>query len=277
VKRDLLQSLTWAAICLLIVFIVARAARHDAVYRYRRGLHLSGERQPTKKELRQLINGIKSLTGFLAIEIDANGDFMIADRSQFSGGSARARELFTAAIDGEESFTIESCGHSPLIAFAQLDSPLRYTDGRGRSYEDWRIRIDFADFRELRGDEAAIASFGPGMAFMHELTHAVLQYPDPVDANDQLGDCERYLNRIRADLKLPVREHYYPKNRLAVVLGSLAEISQGTITFAQDDENPKKQKEFPVTFDLNRVFDLSKARPRGVVLHSELLARRANQ
>jgi hypothetical protein len=50
---------------------------HDAVYRYRRGLHLSGERQPTKKELRQLINGIKSLTGFLAIEIDANGDFMI--------------------------------------------------------------------------------------------------------------------------------------------------------------------------------------------------------
>jgi len=91
VKRNLLKSLTLAAICLLTVFSVARAAENDAVYRYRKGLHLSGERQPTKKELRLLINGIKSLTGFLAIEIAANGDFMIADRSQFSGGSARAR------------------------------------------------------------------------------------------------------------------------------------------------------------------------------------------
>jgi hypothetical protein len=277
VKRDLLKSLTLAAICLLTVFSGARAARNDSVYRYRRGLHLSGEHQPTKKELHLLINGIKSLTGFSTIEIDVHGDFMIADRSQFSGGSARARELFIAAVNGEESFTIESCGHSPLIAFAQLDSPLRYTDGTGRSYEDWRIRIDFADFRELRGDEAAIASFGPGMAFMHELTHAILRYPDPVDANDQLGDCERYLNRIRAELKLPAREHYYPKNRFAVVFGSLSEISQGTITFVQDDESQEKQKEFPVTFDLNKVFDLSKARPRGVVLHSELLARRSNQ
>jgi hypothetical protein len=275
VKRDLLKSLTLGAICLLTVFSVARAVHNDSVYRYRKGLHLSGERQPTKKELGLLINGIKSLTGFLAIEIDAKGDFMIADRSQFSGGSARARELLTAAIDGEESFTIESCGHSALIAFAQLDSALRYTDGTGRSYEDWRIRIDFADFRELHGEEAAIASFGPGMAFMHELTHAILRYPDPVDANDQLGDCERYLNRIRAELKLPLREHYYPKNRLAVAFGSLSEISQGTITFVQDAESSKKHKEFPITFDLNKVFDLSKARPRGVVLHSELLARRS--
>jgi hypothetical protein len=275
VKRDLLKSLTLAAICLLTVFSVARAARNDSVYRYRKGLHLSRERQPTKKELRLLINGIKSLTGFLAIEIDDNGDFIIADRSQISGGSARARALFTTAIDGEESFTIESCGHSPLIAFAQLDSPLRYSDGTGRSYEDWRIRIDFADFRELRGDEAAIASFGPAMAFMHELTHAILRYRDPVDANDQLGDCERYLNRIRAELKLPLRGHYYPKNRLANAFGSLSEISQGTITFVQDGESKKTQ--FPVTFDLNKVFDVSKARPRGVVLHSELLARRSTQ
>jgi hypothetical protein len=277
VKRDLLKSLTLAAICLLTVFSVARAAQNDSVYRYRKGFHLSPERPPTKKELSWLINGIKSLTGFSAIKIDSNGDLTIADPSQFSGGSARARDLFTAALDGDESFTIESREHSAQIAFAQLDSVLRYSDGTGRSFEDWRIRIDFADFRELRGDEAAIASFGPGMAFMHELTHAILRYPDPVDANDQLGDCERYLNRIRSELKLPLREHYYPKNRLAVALGSLSEISQGTITFVQDYESPKKQKEFPVTFDLNKVFDLSKARPRGVVWHSELLARRSTQ
>lgn len=276
-KRDLLKSLTLAAICLLTGFSVARAARNDSVYRYRKGFHLSRERPLSKKELSRLFNGIKSLTGFSAIKIDSNGDLTIADRSQFCGGSAIARGLFTAALDGDESFTIESHEHSAQIAFAQLDSVVRYSDGTGRSYEDWRIRIDFADFRELRGDEAAIASFDPGMAFMHELTHAILRYPDPVDANDQLGDCERYLNRIRAELKMPVREHYYPKNRLAVVFGSLAEISQGTIIFVQDDESQKKQKEFPVTFDLNKVFDLSKARPRGVVLHSELLARRSTQ
>jgi len=277
VKRDLLKSLTLAAICLLTIFSVARAAQNDSVYRYRKGIHLSRERPLSKKELGRLINGIKSLTGFSAVKIDSNGDLTITDRSQFSGGSAIARDLFTAAIDGDESFTIESREHSAQIAFAQLDSVLRYSDGTGRSHEDWRIRIDFADFRELRGDEAAIASFDPGMAFMHELTHAVLRYRDPVDANDQLGDCERYLNRIRVELGLPVREHYYPKNRLAVVFGSLAEISQGTITFVQDDENPKKQKSFFVSFDLNKVFDLSKARPRDVVLHSELLARRSNQ
>jgi hypothetical protein len=276
VKRELVKLAALAAIFFLIVFGGPRATIADSIYRYHKGLHLSRERPLTNKELGLLVNGLRTLTGFLTIEITSNRDLTVADRAQISGGSALARDLFTAALDGDESFTIENWAHSSRIAFAQLDSVLRYSNG-GRSYEDWRIRIDFADFRELRGDKAALASFDPGMAFMHELTHAILRYPDPLDLNDQLGDCERYVNRIRAELRLPLREHYYPKNRVAISPGSLTGTPQGTIAFAINDEPARKQKSFSVTFALDQVVDFSKAKPRHVVQSAQLPSWRARR
>ena len=266
------RSAALTLICMLPVLGAARASAADAVYRYRKGVHLSREHPLTSKELDLLLNGLRALTGFSSLEVDAKGDLTIIARSQFAGGSGIARNLFAAALYGEESFTIESADHSSRIAFAELDSPLRYSDDSKRSYEDWRIRIDFADFKELHGDEAALASFDPAMAYLHELAHALLGHTDPVNPADELGDCERYLNRIRAELGLPERQHYYPKQRFTIGPG-LSQLCQGTLTFMTKDQNTGKQKQLLVSFDLNKVFDLSKARSKTAV-QSDLLARR---
>src|SRR6185369_11998591 len=212
------------------------------------------------------------LMGF-EIAFDKQGELTVNSQSELTGGSKTARDLLTMALASGHSVTIESANHAAGIAFAQLDSELRCTDGSGRYFEDWRIRIDFADFTELRGDQAAIASFGPGMGFMHELTHAILRYTDPVTANDQLGDCERYLNRIRAELNLPQRVTYYPATRLTSVPESLSQVNQGTLTFGNTDEISQTQKTLLVTFNLERVFDLRKARRREVA-QAELLVLR---
>ena len=259
-------------ICMLSACGAARASAADSVYRYRKGLHLSREHSLTSKELDLLLKGLHSLTGFSGIEIDTRGDVTIISRAQFAGGSETARNLFAAALFGEESFTIESADHSSRIAFAELDSPLRYSDGSQRSYDDWRIKIDFADFKGLHGDAAALASFDPAMAFLHELAHALLGHTDPVNPADELGDCERYLNRIRAELGLPERQHYYPEQRVTLGPG-LSQIYQGTLTFMRKDQDTQKRKQLLVIFDLNQVFDISQARSKAVV-QNELLAQR---
>ena len=126
------------------------------------------------------------------------------------------------------SFFVESADHSTQVAFAQIESMLVYTDEANQRHNEWVIRIDFADFAQLRGDATALKAFNPGINMLHELTHAILKLPDPEGPNDQLGQCERYLNLMRAELGLPLRQYYFPKTRTwPASPGSLSQILQG--------------------------------------------------
>jgi hypothetical protein len=140
-------------------------------------------------------------------------------------------------------------------------------------HQDWHIRIDFADFKELRGDSAAIASFNPGIAVFHELIHAILGYPDPLTLDDRLGQCERHLNRMRVELGLAEREHYFPKERPAISPESAAQIYQGSLAFGRQVGSTRKRKEFLMTFNLDRVVDLDLARTMET-LQAEMIGRR---
>jgi len=204
------------------------------------------------------------------MRFDDNGKLIAGERTLIAGGSQLARDLLVAAIDGRDSFTLERKDRSPVIAFAQIECVADYVAGTDTRQQDWHIRIDFADFKELRGDNAAIASFSPGIAVFHELIHAILGYQDPLAPDERLGQCERHLNRIRVELGLAEREHYFPKKRSAASPESGTQIYQGSLAFVREEGSAKKRKELVMTFNLDRIVDFDKARS----VESVMIARR---
>jgi hypothetical protein len=262
VKRSQQQIIRLVAVGLLLVCPSICAFGKDSIYRFRQGFHLSDKHPPNSKQLKLFLDELRGLTGFKEIQIKSDGDLSLGNRS-IEGGSEIARNLLAAAIDSKDSFALENSDHSATITFAQLESTLVYRDSTNVARQDWSIRIDFADFKELRGDEAAIRSFGPGMNVLHELVHAILGYPDPVTANDELGQCERHLNLIRAELGMPLRQNYFPSNRYAAGPDSISRILQAEITFARRNDSSKQA--YSLTFNLDRVFDVGGARPRSLI------------
>jgi len=178
------------------------------------------------------------------------------------GGSATARELLVKAIDNSDSFSVERAYDSKRIAFAEIESTTTYKNGTNPSHTEWAIRIDFADYAKLRGDAAAIKAFNPGMNLMHELTHAILKLPDPEGPNDAIGQWERYRNLMRAELGLPLRQHYFPKTRLAKSPASLSQILQGEFKFTHVDPHANKSKESLLTFDVAMVVDTQRVKSK---------------
>ena len=207
----------------------------------------------------------------LDLKVNLNGSIHYDDKLPALGGSTIARELLTTAIDGADSFSVESANNSPYVAFAQIESILDYKDGANQRANEWVIRIDFADFAQLRGDPDLLTAFSPGTNLLHELIHAILKLPDPKGANDRLGPCERHLNLIRAELGLPIRQNYFPKNRVATSPESLSQILQGELNFTHEDLNSRKAKQSSLTFNIARIVDTEKVKSNMSIL-CDLLA-----
>jgi hypothetical protein len=238
-----------ASICLLSFW--SQPYARDLSYQFRPGLRISQTKRPTNRELTGLIRELSSLSG-LQLKVDADGAIHYDPKRPAVGGSAIARELLVKAIDNSDSFSVGSANQSAQIAFAQIESTMTYTVGTNPSHNEWVIRIDFADFAELRGDDTAIKAFTPGMNLMHELTHAILKLPDPEGPADPLGQCEKYVNLMRAELGLPVRQYYFPKTRMARSPASLSQILQGELRFTT------KTDESLLTFNIELVVDSQK-------------------
>jgi hypothetical protein len=177
---------------------------------YRPGLRNSLAGDPlSAKELNLALAQLRSKTGFIRMRFDEDGFLTIDDRSQIAGGSATARELLLAAVDGEKSINLQSRNRSPDVVFARV--------GRGVVYECWQsnkqivmapVEIDFADFNHLRGERKVLEAFDLGFAILHELCHAALGLHDASENVRAAGDCESYVNRIRRELGIPERQRY---------------------------------------------------------------------
>ncbi|HXQ33408.1 MAG TPA: hypothetical protein VN843_05250, partial [Anaerolineales bacterium] len=170
-----------------------------------------------------------------------------------------------------DSFSVESANHSAQVAFAQIESTMTYSDGINPRRNEWVIRIDFADFAHLKGGATAIKAFTPGTNMMHELAHAILGLPDPQGPNDSLGQCERHLNLMRAELGLPLRQYYFPKTRLARSPASLSQILQGELNFKHQDPHSMKAEESLLTFNIELVVDPQRVTSKSS-LPSDLIA-----
>lgn len=240
------------------------------LYHFHPGLRISQTKTLTIQELSGLIRELSSLSG-LHLKVDVDGSIHYDPKLPAVGGSAIARELLVKAIDSSDSFSVEGANHSTQVAFAQIESTTTYTDGTNQRHIEWVIRIDFADFAQLRGDAAALKAFNPAMNMMHELTHAILGLPDPEGPNDRLGQCERYLNLMRTELGLPLRQYYFPKTRLARSPASLSQILQGEFHFTHRDPHSKKAEEFLLTFNIAMVVDAQRLKSKSS-LPSDLIA-----
>jgi len=241
-------------LCYLCSF--TRAYTRDLPYHFHPGIRISQTKPLTTRERSVLIRELSWLSG-LDLRLDVDGAIHYDRKSPAVGGSAIARELLLTALDSSDSFSVESVDHSTQVAFAQIESTMTYTDGANQRHNVWVIRIDFADFSQLRGDAAALKAFNPGINMLHELTHAILKLPDPEGPKDPLGQCERYLNLIRAELGLPLRQYYFPKSRLAASPNSLSQILQGELNFTHGDLNSKQSL---LTFNIAMVVDTQRVK-----------------
>ena len=232
----------------------------DGPYHFHPGLRISQTKPLTTQERTGLIRELSSLSG-LNLTVNADGAIHYHKLAAV-GGSAIARELLVKAIDSSDSFSVESANDSNRIAFAQIESTTTYKNGPDPAQTAWVIRIDFADFAQLRGDAAAIKAFNPGINLMHELTHAILRLPDPEGPDDPLGQCERFLNLMRAELGLPLRQYYFPKTRLARSPASLSQILQGELKFTLGDPHSKNVEESLLTFNVALIVDTQRVKSK---------------
>jgi hypothetical protein len=110
-------------------------------------------RQLSAKELDLALTHLRSKTGFTLMRFDEIGFLAIDDRSQIAGGSATARELLLAAVDGKKSINLQSQNRSQEVSFARAHRRMIFTDATsGEKIEMAPIEIDFADFEYLRGE-----------------------------------------------------------------------------------------------------------------------------
>ena len=239
---------------------VAQAHTLDLPYHFHPGLRISQTKPLTTRDLTGLIRELSSLSG-LHFTVDKDGAIRYDTELPAAGGSPIARELLMKAMDNSDSFSVEGANNSAAVAFAQIESTMTYSDGINPRRDQWVIRIDFADFAQLRGDAIAIKAFNPGMNMLHELTHAILKLPDPERPDDPLGQCERHLNLMRAELGLPLRQYYFPKTRFARSPASLAQILQAELKFTHS----KKAEESLLTFDIARVVDIQRSKSKSSI------------
>jgi hypothetical protein len=240
------------------------------LYRFRSGIHFDRSHPFSNTQLKTLLHGLRFWTGLSEITFDQSGNLSLGNRSQVSGGSPAARNLLTAAVDSQDSFTLQKRDGSQTIAFAQIESIARYVDEAGGQHTVWEVRIDFDDFRELTAAQEVRASFDVAINILHELAHAVFGYIDLVDARDPLGECERYINQMRVEVGLPQRSYYYPNYRRVTRTDGWS-IVQGELKFVAAAAGQGKEKNFLIIFNVQNVFDLSRAKSSDTI-HANLVA-----
>lgn len=221
----------------------------------------SGSRAMRPSQQRRLLESLRRKTGWRDLQFDAAGFLTPGDRMNFGGGSAAARELLLAAMEGRVAIELEAACHSPHIAFARITGGTVYASFRTREkIEVRKVQLDFADFAELRGDPAVIEAFDPGMALLHELVHGTLGLFDAVGETGRLGECDEVVNRIRRELHLPERQGYsarvraMPGSHTGITL--LAELAFASTNSAMDRNESKR---FYLRWEARRVADPSAA------------------
>lgn len=235
-----------------------RANTPNQIYEFHAGVHTSRQYPLTKRQMETLLAGLRFSTGLTEMQFDKNGRLDPGDCARVTGGSMKARHLLMAAVDSPDSFILENRYHSPTVAFAKIADVADYFDGGGQKHLVWQVSLDFFDFSLLHGDRLTLAAFDPTLTLLHELTHGVLKLKDPQDASDSLGDCERHLNLIRAELGLPERLTYLPRQQLRTGVDSDAQVVQAEFIFVQKNPHTGKQSDLYLTFDLGRVHDLGR-------------------
>src|SRR5574341_1090725 len=193
--------------CSMVVYSLAAPGGPSP---FRAGLRNSPESDKLNtKQLDEVLRSLRQKTGFLEMRFGEDGFLTLGDRTRIAGGSATARALLIATVDGVKAVLLINRRRSSEVSFARLAVPVTHISlTTGTRIEAHPLELDFSDFERLRGEQEVIAAFDPGFAVLHELAHAVLTLQDDKTSAHGLGDCEEHINRIRRELGLPERQHY---------------------------------------------------------------------
>jgi hypothetical protein len=135
----------------ILLCIAAKAvSAEDNSLLYRSGV--SAER------LSVVATSLRAKTGFLELNFDGDGFLTLGDRTRVAGGSAAARDLLIAAVDGTKSFVLEDHSPSRRVSFARLAASVIYRSwATGQQVEMQSVLLDFRDFGALRGEQDVLA------------------------------------------------------------------------------------------------------------------------
>jgi hypothetical protein len=250
--------------CLLLAFLCALpqivfTAPSDPA-RPQAGLrNSSGSRRLGASQLRKVLDGLRHKTGFLEMRFDESGLLTLGDRTRFVGGSATARELLIATVDGRVAIELEVHDYSPHIAFAHITAGTVYANFQTKArIEARQMQLDFSDFAELRGEPEVIAAFDLGFAVLHELAHGVLGLRDAVGETKELGACDELINRMRRELNLPERQGYSARTQ-AVLASPVGATRRAELVFTRKrtKSNQAKTEQLYLRWEANRVASMT--------------------
>jgi hypothetical protein len=223
----------------------------------------SGSWRLGASQLRKVLDGLRHKTGFLEMRFDESGLLTLGDRARFVGGSAAARELLIATVDGRVAIELGAYDNSPHIAFAHITAGTIYANSKTKARIEVRqVQLDFSDFAELRGEPEVIAAFDLGFAVLHELVHGVLGLRDAIGGTKELGACDELINQMRRELNLPERQGYGARTQ-AVLSSPVGATMQAELVFARErtESGRARTKWFYLRWDAKRVASAAKSKP----------------
>lgn len=204
-----------------------------------------GRAQLNATQKNAVANALLSKTGFSSIHFDETGWLRFAPNP--GQGSETAQQLVFDAFRGQQVIELYSRERSSEVAFARMITSQIFESGRtGAQITIYHLEIDFSDFGYLNGDREARAAFDLGFILLHELTHIIRQIYDNNGSQTSPGDCADYINRIRQDLGMPFRNHYFPEIRKLARDG-------GTVYIARLSFSYSSKKSYSVFWDALKV------------------------
>ena len=201
----------------------------------------------------QLTNKLRKITGWPKLMFADDGA-LITDAADSSRGSKSARNLLAKAVAGENVIIIEDASSRPDLAFCRV-VPGRWTNADSAKLPAYVVLIDFTDFDQVVGDNKAREAFDVGWAVLHEIDHVVSNSED-LGGDDDLGECESHINKMREELGLPLRAGYY------FTVSNLKTDPNFTtrfvrLPFEQRDPSTQRLKHYWLTWDFAVVGGLS--------------------
>ncbi len=164
----------------------------------------------TDKQKQALIDDWKTKTGYKDIYFDKSNQLVVNTEAGFEGGSAKARDQLSAAVNSTDvRFNLKAVDTTD-VAFAQVDGGVTLQNYQTKvTRTDYTVSIDFDDFKRAGGDNSVKEAFSVGLVAIHEFDHKIYNASDEPNSGSDPGPLERtYINPIRQELGLPERVNY---------------------------------------------------------------------
>lgn len=155
----------------------------------------------------RLLNRLRQITGWSQLRVNESNRLVVERAQEFAAGSGWARQVFAEVFRSGQRFLVENHARSLAVNFGQLDAGTTYDDPRaGIHLTIYRVRLDLIDFQQMQASAELRAAFDEGFVLLHELLHGLGFRDTSLPA--EVGACEQIVNKVRAELGLPLRDHY---------------------------------------------------------------------